>query len=98
MAIKLLPCPFCGGSASFQSASDGANDGGHYVECLDCGASTNLQFGIKCVKSLLAGRWNRRIAQHFVLREIGEWQKDCPCLCHSCIQLRQYYEEAVYGS
>ena len=38
-----------------------------------------------------------RGALYGTLHEIGEWQKGCPCTCHSCTQLRQYYEEVVNG-
>jgi hypothetical protein len=56
--LRLLPCPFCGGTATFRE-----NEGGHYVECGECRAGTCMMFPEKCdVLPLLAERWNSRPA------------------------------------
>lgn len=56
----LLPCPFCGGKASFGTgASEGV--GGHFIECGKCNASTALVFPLKDdVTRELLDRWNAR--------------------------------------
>jgi Lar family restriction alleviation protein len=62
--IALLPCPFCGGTAQFQSIPNEDGDpqaGGEYVECSQCQSCTNLVFPLMDgVKRQLAERWNRR--------------------------------------
>ena len=55
---NLRPCPFCGGQASMKDNEDGAN----FVECGQCGASTNLQYSLKDDgRPQLYERWNTRI-------------------------------------
>lgn len=57
------PCPFCGGDADFDQVVDERDPGcgGHYIDCLECGASTSLVFPLMDdVKALLLERWNRR--------------------------------------
>lgn len=58
----LLPCPHCGGEASFGVVEDDhTNFGGRYIDCATCGASTNLVFPCKGdVERELRERWNRR--------------------------------------
>lgn len=68
--IQLLPCPFCGGEATFgfvahTDREDDPNAGGEFVDCSQCQASTALVFPLKGdVKRELAERWNRRIGPH----------------------------------
>jgi len=58
----LLPCPFCGGEAKLQHIQqEGPNFDGRYIDCVRCGASTNLMFSVMedCIPSLVE-YWNRR--------------------------------------
>lgn len=53
----LLPCPHDGGFADFHDS----DDGGRYIECCKCGATTPLMYPLKeSVDALLAERWNQR--------------------------------------
>lgn len=62
MKTQLKPCPFCGSKAKYKYIIDGDNEGAEYVECTNCGASTNLTFPIKDdVKEIVIEKWNRRI-------------------------------------
>jgi Lar family restriction alleviation protein len=58
----LLPCPFCGGTAH-ALCGDGVNQGGYFVECGMCRASTNIVFacGDDPLPQLME-KWNRRSA------------------------------------
>lgn len=53
----LLPCPFCAADAEFGDTGEG----GTYIECVGCGASTNVRFSLMddC-RPLLVEQWNRR--------------------------------------
>lgn len=54
--ISLLGCPFCGGKARFAD-----HEGGEWIECSECTASTVCMYPDKTdVKELLAERWNVR--------------------------------------
>ncbi len=63
---KLKPCPFCKGHASYKEAHhdescECPDEGGEFISCDSCGASTKLWFAIKDdVKRILADDWNRR--------------------------------------
>lgn len=59
---ELLPCPHCGQQPSFGVIEeDGANFGAEFIDCSNCGASTNLVFPCKGdVKRELRERWNKR--------------------------------------
>lgn len=65
--FHLLPCPFCGGVASWNH-NDGTvlidgTAGAHWIDCDDCGASTNLRYSLmEDCRPLLAEQWNRRTA------------------------------------
>lgn len=60
---KLEPCPHCAGEAKFGMIKKGPQRGGEYIECQQCGASTNLQWSLKDdARGELAERWNRRAA------------------------------------
>jgi Lar family restriction alleviation protein len=55
--LDLKPCPFCGGAAHFDHDDNGWN----WIECADCGASTNARVSaMDDCKPLLAEQWNRR--------------------------------------
>lgn len=62
----LLPCPFCGARADLDvidGEGGNPNDGGHYIECSLCRASTPLRFACgDDPKPLLIEAWNRRAA------------------------------------
>lgn len=49
----LLPCPFCGGSASRNEMDDGSS----YISCLRCSATTALHYDRK---ENLVSSWNDR--------------------------------------
>lgn len=54
---ELLPCPFCGGEAHFDSDDDGWN----WIECGDCRVATNHRTSaMDDCRPLLAEAWNRR--------------------------------------
>jgi hypothetical protein len=56
LCIALLDCPFCGGKARYAE-----HEGGEWVECAECTASTVCMYPNKeDVKELLAERWNAR--------------------------------------
>ena len=57
MKEQLLPCPFCGGSATL------FNESGWYVQCLGCGNKS-----IKVNKDGAIKAWNRRAGDH--IREV----------------------------
>jgi len=62
--MKLLPCPFCGGRARFNEIEEGENEGGRYIECCKCNASTALFFPSKMdVTPILAEKWNKRTSK-----------------------------------
>ncbi|EKR4920311.1 Lar family restriction alleviation protein [Escherichia coli] len=57
----LLPCPFCGGRAA-QFTIENKDDpcfGGDVISCLNCGASSRIEFGFK---ENLTSAWNARVA------------------------------------
>jgi Lar family restriction alleviation protein len=66
---RLKPCPFCGGEAEWNQCEGdplNLNDpmaGANWIECLKCGASTNLRYSLMddC-RPLLGEQWNRRVA------------------------------------
>lgn len=59
--VALLPCPFCGGKAELQEATEPGNEGGYFVGCLGCEACTRLWFPIKdSVERQVVEAWNRR--------------------------------------
>lgn len=65
----LAACPFCGGPAEWNQhegspiAMDDPMAGAQWIECLKCGASTNLMYSVMddCAPQLLE-KWNRRAA------------------------------------
>jgi Lar family restriction alleviation protein len=64
---RLKPCPFCGGDAEWNQHEgdplklDDPMTGANWIECLKCGASTNLRYSLMddC-RPVLAEQWNRR--------------------------------------
>jgi hypothetical protein len=66
---RLLPCPFCGGSAEFnviEGEDDAPNAGGLFIECLNplCQASSALMFpNGEDPRPILLERWNKRCGQ-----------------------------------
>lgn len=58
---RLLPCPFCGGKAKLSVGDAPPNEGGFYVECVDCKACTIIFFPVKePVERQVCEAWNRR--------------------------------------
>lgn len=62
---RLKPCPFCGGEAVTgcidTETQDHPDEGGHFISCNKCGASTGLRFA--CGEDplpLLMEAWNKR--------------------------------------
>jgi len=54
---NLKPCPFCGGNATLRRTPDG----GAFIDCDDCQASSQLVYGDKTdPKALVAEAWNTR--------------------------------------
>ncbi len=59
---KLKRCPFCGGKSQYVEISERENEGGEYIECTKCLASTSVMFPIKDdVHDILVEHWNNRI-------------------------------------
>ncbi len=56
MAAKLLPCPFCGGSADEEVIIDGSDLSKVYCTNPDCGAEISYEKNLLRVRKL----WNRR--------------------------------------
>ena len=55
---ELLPCPFCNGEASLSQGQIGIMRAiAHYVECIDCAASSDMKFQI----GEAINAWNKRI-------------------------------------
>ena len=64
---RLKPCPFCGGAAEMgcvrSESGEEPNEGGYFIACLACDASTGLRFACgDDPKPLLIEQWNRRTA------------------------------------
>lgn len=61
---RLLPCPFCGGNAHYliiDQEEDPRKAGGEYIECTNCGASTNITIPLMdVVTEIVIEKWNRR--------------------------------------
>ena len=56
--MELLPCPFCGGEATFDHDDNGWN----WISCGKCGVSTNCRtHTMEDCHRLLAEQWNRRV-------------------------------------
>lgn len=69
----LLPCPFCGGEARFDSDDDGWN----WIECGGCQVATNHRTSaMDDCRPLLAESWNRRAALQSQDREDAQWCAD----------------------
>lgn len=74
---SLLPCPFCGSAAHFESDSDGW----HWVECESCGMQGNRGASLmEDCKPMLAEAWNRRTPQPVV--------REPQCWCLTCSPMR----------
>lgn len=55
---SLKPCPFCGSNVRWGESPDG----GHFIECGKCQASTNLTYYLMDDASRdVRERWNRRV-------------------------------------
>ena len=75
---RLKPCPFCGGAAEMgcvrSESGEEPNEGGYFIACLACDASTGLRFACgDDPKPLLIEQWNRRTA----LAQQAEQQEPC---------------------
>lgn len=57
MSDELKICPFCNGEPSLSSGYIGYSTVGHFVECIDCGASSHMN---PDEKQTIAD-WNRRV-------------------------------------
>ena len=56
--MELLPCPFCGGEATFDHDDNGWN----WISCGKCGATTDCRtHTMEDCHRLLAEQWNRRV-------------------------------------
>lgn len=61
---ELLPCPFCGGEAAYgKTLGDPAH---HFVNCVDCLASTNRLTGCGDSKENAMESWNNRTGKREV--------------------------------
>lgn len=60
----LKPCPFCGGAAEirqFNNDPESPNFAAYYIECQECGASTNLRYPCgEDPRPELREQWNTR--------------------------------------
>ena len=57
--MELLPCPFCGGKATF----DHDDNGWYWIVCEKCGTATNSRtHTMEDCHPLLAEQWNRRVS------------------------------------
>lgn len=72
---RLKPCPFCGGAAEMgqvrSESGEDPNEGGYFVACIACDASTGLRFACgEDPRQLLIEQWNRRIVQEHGRTEV----------------------------
>ncbi len=87
---SLLPCPFCGSAAHFESDSDGW----HWVECESCGMQGNRGASLmEDCKPKLAEEWNRRTPQPVVREPLTPSQYNIALGCATDILPSRY--EAV---
>ena len=79
---RLKPCPFCGGAAEMgcvrSESGEEPNEGGYFIACLACDASTGLRFACgDDPKPLLIEQWNRRTALAQQADPAPGWCKHC---------------------
>jgi Lar family restriction alleviation protein len=72
---RLKPCPFCGGAAEIDQvrseSGDDPNEGGYFIACLACDASTGLRFACgEDPRPMLMEQWNRRAVQEHGRQEV----------------------------
>jgi Lar family restriction alleviation protein len=97
-AVKLLPCPFCGGEAEFQRRGTGRVS--CVVDCTECGAShSSSDEGDRSGTS-----WNRRAAEaerdaalpKVALAEaVLSWRADALSTDELRLAVDRYYEHAA---
>ena len=79
--MELLPCPFCGGKATF----DHDDNGWYWIVCEKCGVSTDCRtHTMEDCHPLLAEKWNRRASPASALEG---WKHSCNALCMDDVEL-----------
>ena len=79
--MELLPCPFCGGEATFDHDDNGWN----WVVCEKCGVSTDCRtHTMEDCHPLLAEQWNRRASP---ASAPAGWKHSCNALCMDDVEL-----------
>lgn len=83
--MELLPCPFCGGKATF----DHDDNGWYWIVCEKCGTATNSRtHTMEDCHPLLAEQWNRRASpasapEGFVLVPVEPTDAMIECGCRA---------------
>lgn len=68
--IKLLPCPFCGGEATF---SDSIEDRFAEVHCIKCGVKINVK-GYPALSKAIK-QWNQRKPMERILKRFRQMEE-----------------------
>lgn len=98
--VALEPCPFCGGQAERVDIDDGENAGGSCIQCTQCLASGNVEFGYK---ENFVSNWNRRKAAASSrlapgeIAKLVEWLQTYSVLLRrdGCADDADFHEEAA---
>lgn len=88
---ELKLCPFCNGEASFSTGQIGISRAiAHYVECLECAASSDMKFSMMETKEA----WNKRANEWISVSErFPKEYEDVLAIGEDEIVIAKYYGE-----